>query len=73
MTADERAEFDAAQRDADLWRYFQSEDQRLATGAPADPHLKICARALSGALYPVPVEKARKAIEEFYRKAIPVS
>ena len=65
MTREEWAEFDAAQRDANLWRYFQGEEYRLGRGD--DPDLRIMYKGK-----PIRAEEARVLIEEFYRHAVPV-
>lgn len=67
MTPEERAEFDAALRDAELWRYFRDE-ARLMMALPDDPMLVICDR--DGVRYNA--ELARVIIEEFYKRLIPV-
>lgn len=67
MTLEERAEFEATERDAALWRYLQSEDFR--SRGSDDPDIVLFDRK-SGAQ--IPVEVARQKIEKFLGVAITV-
>ena len=65
MTREEAAEFEACERDAQLWRYFQSEEYRLK--GPEDPDLMIVGKDENGVFGQVlTAEEARRRIEEYY-------
>jgi hypothetical protein len=64
MSPEERAEFDATERDAQLWRYFQSELYR--NKGPDDPLLMVFS-AVDGRV--IDADEARRRIEKYHDKS----
>ena len=64
MSPEERAEFDATERDAQLWRYFQSEEYR---SKGADDPMLVVYSLVDGRV--IDSDEARRRIEKYLDKS----
>jgi hypothetical protein len=64
MTPEERTEFDATERDAQLWRYFQSEEYR---NKGSDDPLLVIYSLVDGQR--IDSDEARRRIEKYFDKS----
>jgi hypothetical protein len=64
MSPEERAEFEATERDAQLWRYFQGEEYRPKG---LDDPLLVIFSVVDGCV--VDSDEARRRIEKYFDKS----